>query len=105
LKLIPQYGIKVQASFIVGLPGETWETIAETQRFINETKPWMVGAGFATPFPGTEFDKYVTERGQKLQVDYGDYVYGQLLVRTDELSYEDLASFKGYTNMQMEQIN
>ena len=98
LKLIPQYGMKVQASFIIGLPGETWETLAETQRFINETRPWMMGAGYATPFPGTEFDKYVTEHNQKLPVDYGDYVYGQAIVRTDELSYDDLNSFKGFQN-------
>ncbi len=98
IPLIQSYGIHVQASFIVGLPGETRETIAETQRLIDETHPWMVGVGFATPFPGTDFDKYVTEHGQKKQVDYADYVYGQVLVRTDELSYDDLASFKGYQN-------
>ncbi len=105
LRLIPEFGMKVQASFIIGLPGETWETIAETQRFIDETKPWMIGAGFATPFPGTEFDKYVTEHGQKLKVDYADYAYGQIMVRTDELSYEDLASFKGYQHYLVEKLN
>jgi radical SAM superfamily enzyme YgiQ (UPF0313 family) len=105
IRLIQQYGMKVQASFIIGLPGETWETIAETQRFIDETHPFMIGAGYATPFPGTEFDKYVTEHGQKKIVDYGDYIYGQILTRTDELSHEDLASFRGYQNVPIEKLN
>ncbi len=96
LQLIPQYGMKVQASFIIGLPGETWDTIAETQKFINDTKPWMIGAGYATPFPGTEFDRYVTEREHKLPIDYADYMYGNVMVRTDELTYDDLRNFKGY---------
>jgi radical SAM superfamily enzyme YgiQ (UPF0313 family) len=105
MRLIPQYGMKVQASFIIGLPGETWGTIAETQKFIYETKPWMIGAGYATPFPGTEFNRYVTERGHKRDVDYGDYMYGNVMVRTDELTYENLASFKGYQYLQVEKLN
>lgn len=98
IRLIHEHRIKTQASFIVGLPGETWGTIRETQAFINETRPWMIGFGFATPFPGTEFDRIVTEKGHKKNVDYADYGYGRILVRTDELDYDDLASFKGYTN-------
>lgn len=105
LRLIPQYGMKVQASFIIGLPGETWETLTETQNFINETHPFMMGAGYATPFPGTEFDQYVTEHKQKLPVDYADYVYGQPIIRTDALSYEDLASFRGYHNQRAVKLN
>jgi radical SAM superfamily enzyme YgiQ (UPF0313 family) len=105
MKLIPEHGIKVQASFIIGLPGETWDTLAETQRFINETNPWTMGAGFGTPFPCTEFDRIVTEKGHKLPVDYADYVYGQIIARTDELSYQDLASFKGFNNMKIERMN
>ena len=104
LRLIPEFGMKVQASFIVGLPGETWETIAETQKFINETHPWVIGSGYATPFPGTEFDKYVTEHNQKLPIDYADYVYGNPIVRTDEMTYDDVASFKGFTNIQVEKV-
>jgi radical SAM superfamily enzyme YgiQ (UPF0313 family) len=89
----------------VGLPGETWNTIAETQRFINETHPFVIGSGYATPFPGTEFDKYVTEHNQKLAIDYADYIYGNPMVRTDELTYEDLVSFKGFQNIQVEKVN
>ena len=55
----------------------------------------MIGAGYATPFPGTELDRLVTAKGYKLPIDYADFVYGQIHCRTDELSYDDLASFRG----------
>ena len=96
IRLIQDRGMDVQAAFILGLPGENWDTIAETQRFIDETMPRTLGCGFATPFPGTEFDEYVTKHNQKLPVDYGDYIYGRPIVRTDELDYEELASMRLY---------
>jgi radical SAM superfamily enzyme YgiQ (UPF0313 family) len=98
IKLVNSYGIYTQCSFIIGLPGETWQTLKETQELINETKPAMIGSGYATPFPGTELDRIVTERGHKRDVDYADYVYGQILTRTEELDYEALATFRGFTN-------
>jgi radical SAM superfamily enzyme YgiQ (UPF0313 family) len=105
ISLIQQHGMKVQASFIIGLPGESRETLVETQRFIDETHPFMVGAGFATPFPGTEYDRWVTEKGYKKPVDYADYLYGQCLVRTDALDFDELESFKGFTNMQVTKLS
>ena len=99
IRLIKDRGMKIQASFIIGLPGENWDTVAETQRFIDETNPWTLGYGYATPFPGTEFDEYVTEHDQKLPVDYGDYKYGTSIVRTDELDYDELASLRLYRKL------
>jgi len=34
--LLRGYGIRVKAAFIVGLPGESWDTIKETESFIEE---------------------------------------------------------------------
>jgi radical SAM superfamily enzyme YgiQ (UPF0313 family) len=99
IRLTQEHGIQTQCSFIVGLPGETWQTIGETQTFIDETHPTKIGWGYACPFPGTEFDDEVTRKGHKLNLDYGRYVYGQLIVRTDELNYKDLESFKGFRNI------
>lgn len=98
IRLIQNYGMKVQGSFIVGLPGETWETLSETQNFISETHPFMIGFGYATPFPETELRKEVERKGYLKQIDYADYVYGKIYCRTDELTFEDLESFKGFLN-------
>jgi len=83
-------------SFIVGLPGETKDTLSETEKLISEVQPTNYNWSFACPFPNTEFDKEVTAKEQKLCLDFGEYGYGKLMARTDELSFEDLASFRGF---------
>jgi anaerobic magnesium-protoporphyrin IX monomethyl ester cyclase len=94
IRLCHEAGIQVQAAFVIGLPGENWQTIKETRDFLSETQPEVMGFGFATPFPATELDRIVTAKGHKKTIDYADYRYGDLIVRTDELSYEDLAGIR-----------
>lgn len=45
-------GIKVKALMIVGLPGETWSTIAESKQFIVETKPDFLDVTVLQVYPG-----------------------------------------------------
>lgn len=87
IKLTHKYGIKAQCSFIMGLPGETVKTIRETRNLIEDIRADMIGIGFAIPFPGTELDRIVTERGHKRQMPYDEYGYGKLMCRTDVLDY------------------
>lgn len=56
-ELADQYGIKCQASWIVGAPGETPDDLLKTIKFIRRWKKKLGIAGFylATPFPGTPF--------------------------------------------------
>jgi hopanoid biosynthesis associated radical SAM protein HpnJ len=46
-------GIAVHGTFILGLPGETRETIAETIRFAREVEPDTIQVSLAAPYPGT----------------------------------------------------
>lgn len=39
IALLKKYNIKIVASFMVGFPGDTVESVNETIKFINETKP------------------------------------------------------------------
>ncbi|MFN8640699.1 MAG: hopanoid biosynthesis associated radical SAM protein HpnJ [Candidatus Binatia bacterium] len=47
-------GILVHGTFIVGLPGETRETIASTIAFAKEIDPYSLQVSLAAPYPGTE---------------------------------------------------
>jgi hopanoid biosynthesis associated radical SAM protein HpnJ len=47
-------GILVHGTFIVGLPGETRETIATTIAFAKEIDPYSLQVSLAAPYPGTE---------------------------------------------------
>jgi hopanoid biosynthesis associated radical SAM protein HpnJ len=46
-------GIMVHGTFILGLPGETRETIARTIAFAKEINPHTIQVSLAAPYPGT----------------------------------------------------
>lgn len=48
-----ELGIAIHGTFILGLPGETAETIQETIRFAAEINPHTVKVSLAAPYPGT----------------------------------------------------
>ncbi len=54
-------GITVHGTFILGLPGETKETIQETIRFAREVNPHTLQVSVAAPYPGTELYRQAKE--------------------------------------------
>jgi hopanoid biosynthesis associated radical SAM protein HpnJ len=56
-------GITIHGTFIVGLPGETQETIQDTIRFAREINPHTIQVSLAAPYPGTELYKQAVENG------------------------------------------
>ena len=57
-----ELGIAIHGTFILGLPGETQETIEETIRFAIETNPHTLQVSLAAPYPGTSlFDQAARE--------------------------------------------
>jgi radical SAM superfamily enzyme YgiQ (UPF0313 family) len=56
-------GITVHGTFILGLPGETRETIEATIRFAREIDPHTLQVSLAAPYPGTELYRQARERG------------------------------------------
>jgi len=67
-------GILIHGDFIIGMPGETKKTIEETWDLIEDIKPEILQVSVATPFPGTEFYKYVKSNGYLLKDDPSDYL-------------------------------
>ncbi len=56
-------GITIHGTFIVGLPGETHETIQDTIRFAREINPHTIQVSLAAPYPGTELYQQATQNG------------------------------------------
>jgi hopanoid biosynthesis associated radical SAM protein HpnJ len=54
-------GILIHGTFILGLPGESRETIKETMRFAREMNPETLQVSLASPYPGTHFYDYVRQ--------------------------------------------
>ncbi len=56
-------GIIVHGTFILGLPGETRETIQETLRFAKDVNPRTLQVSLAAPYPGTFLYRQAKENG------------------------------------------
>ena len=56
-------GLTIHGTFILGLPGETLETIEETIRYAIELNPHTIQVSLAAPYPGTFLYKQATDNG------------------------------------------
>ncbi|MCC6177634.1 MAG: hopanoid biosynthesis associated radical SAM protein HpnJ [Chloroflexi bacterium] len=56
-------GITIHGTFIVGLPGETHETIQRTIAFARDIDPNTIQVSIAAPYPGTELYAQALENG------------------------------------------
>jgi hopanoid biosynthesis associated radical SAM protein HpnJ len=68
-----ELGITIHGTFIVGLPGETKETIEETVRFAQRINPHTIQVSLAAPYPGTFLYNQAVENGW-LDVDNAELV-------------------------------
>src|SRR5208283_3096165 len=86
-----QAGILTFGYFIVGLPGETWDTIKESIAFAKEADPDYVNFHVATPFPGTELYEIAKRNNWLITDDWSQYEEeGSAVMRTEHLSPEEL---------------
>lgn len=88
--LAKEAGIRTIASFIVGLPGETTQTIDDSVKLMYEIKPYIVGVGAAIPFPGTELERVVKDNNRLRDIEYTKWSTFNVLFRTEELDYGDI---------------
>ena len=61
-------GITIHGTFVLGLPGETRETIEETVRFAQEINPHTLQVSLAAAYPGTALYRQASENGWLRQV-------------------------------------
>ena len=89
-------GIKTEAFFIVGMPGETDATVNDSLRLYKEIKPYWGGFSRAVPFPGTGLTEELQKSGHLLCEDYDQFGPSCKAVRTDALSAD---AIEGYVNV------
>ncbi len=58
-----ELGVTIHGTFILGLPGETKDTIEETIRFAKDINPHTIQVSLAAPYPGTFLHKQAVENG------------------------------------------
>ena len=78
MKNCKKAGIVVHGDFIIGLPGETRETIEESLQFAKELDCETIQVSIAHAFPGTEFYDFAKSNGYFRDVDMTDETGHQL---------------------------
>lgn len=70
-----EVGLETIGFFIIGLPGETRETMQDTINFAIELDPLIANFSMMTPYPGTRVYELVKRQGRLLVTDWEDYVF------------------------------
>ena len=76
-----EVGLETIAFMIIGLPGETRETMQKTIDFAIELDPLIANFSMMTPYPGTKVYEIVKRQGRFLIIDWEDYVFFQQAAR------------------------
>jgi len=74
-KITKEVGIETIAFMIIGLPGDTRETMQDTINFAIELDPLIANFSMMTPYPGTAVWEQVKRNGRLLIQDWEDYVF------------------------------
>lgn len=94
-RLTNKYGIETLNSCMIGLPGETEETIKKTLRFLRESKEIkQANISIAVPYPGTELYEMAKKGEHKLRLVTDDFSnfrrYNVAVMQVGDLSPQDL---------------
>jgi radical SAM superfamily enzyme YgiQ (UPF0313 family) len=95
--LCRKFGFRTHAYIILAGPGESMDTLALTEKMIDDLKPDTVHISICTPLPGTELAKEAEEKGWIGVDDYSDMDYYLKRTSSDKLplslpglSYQDV---------------
>jgi len=93
VKMCQEAGMIAHASFMVGLPGETKETLKQTEDFARSLNI-LYGYHFLAPFPGTTVREKVHKYDLEILTDNWDkYDANDAIVRTSALRPQDIRKF------------
>jgi hopanoid biosynthesis associated radical SAM protein HpnJ len=91
-------GITIHGTFIVGLPGETPETIKETIQYAKEINPHSLQVSIAAPYPGTALYEQARDNGWLPEDDAA--LIDEHGVQTAALSYPNLNRTEIYDSVE-----
>ena len=91
-------GITIHGTFIVGIPGESRETIEATINFAKEVNPHSLQVSIAAPYPGTALYKQALENGWLSEDD--DNLIDDHGVQSAVLEYPTLSRTEIYDSVE-----
>lgn len=100
-RICSKYGVEAMNSLMIGLPGETKETIQATLEWVAAQRDIkQANLAIAIPYPGTEFHEMAVagEHGlELLSQDFTKYLrYGNAVTNVGDLTAKDLIEFQNW---------
>lgn len=97
LQMSHEEGILNHVMFVVGLQGETWESVEQTANFIRSAPVDSVQFSVAIPFPGTRYYDYVLENDFFVTRDWEKFNgFDHVVMRTEEMSAKEVMEALNY---------
>lgn len=94
VKMAQKAGIAAYAMMVLGLPGETKQTIEKTIKFVDKINPDYAQYCVAVPFPNTPFFDEYKKKGWITTFDWTKYnPLGYPVISTPEISAKELNKF------------
>jgi radical SAM superfamily enzyme YgiQ (UPF0313 family) len=104
VRICKQAGMLPHASFMVGLPGETRESLERTDEFARSLDI-VYGYHYLAPFPGTTLCEKVGNYDLEILTrDWSKYDANDAIVRTSSLSPQDIRDFVALYDARMNGI-
>ena len=101
IKMCKKAGMIAHASFMVGLPGETTETLSRSAAFAQSLKI-LYGYHYLAPFPGTTLCEKVSDYDLEILTrDWSKYDANDAIVKTSALQSQDIRDFVALYDAQM----
>lgn len=90
--LCNKIGIQTSASFVIGFPGETTETILQTKSFVKKLNPLFATFFRFIPYPGTPFYKEYLKQENLDNLEIGQFqeLGGARVIKIPGISEENL---------------
>jgi anaerobic magnesium-protoporphyrin IX monomethyl ester cyclase len=94
-KMCKKYGIRIWANYMLGIPTETKEEVADTVNMIRTIKPYRPSPSFFAPHPGTDLYDYCVKNGIFSMKSHEDYSHSPNAPKIKGVDYEFLQKAVG----------
>ena len=96
VNMLNRVGIDFHVHTIVGLPGETWDSVLNTATLLKALNIYSINPSIIVPYPGTVFYKEAKERGWISTYDWEMYTSRHAVVRTEQMSIDEIVKAHKY---------
>ena len=93
VRITKKVGIDIRATFMLGNPGETEQTMQETLAYAIKLNPEIALFNITTPFPGTDMFDWAQANNYLLTTDWDDYDLARPVMELPTVSPQIIQQF------------